>query len=104
MSNHHMKTVAKSTTIQQPPLSEHQTAMQNKKCKSLVLPNQVFMKKGREMVGFPVFRDSEVGIDSVHGKAIMHINADEDVESTKSIVDYGTKLCYLDLKDFLDRN
>ena len=78
--------------------------MLNKKCKSLVLPNQVFMKKGKEMVGFPVFRDKEVGIDSVNGKAIMEINADEDVESTKSIVDYGTKLCYLDLKDFLDQN
>ena len=34
----------------------------------------------------------------------MPINADEDVESTTSIIDYGRKLCEMDLRDFLNEN
>lgn len=37
---------------------------EDKKCKSLMLPNRVFMHKDGKVYAFPVYRDTDVGIDT----------------------------------------
>jgi hypothetical protein len=49
---------------------------EEKKCKSLVLPNRVYMEKNGKAYAFPIYRDSDVGIDSEKGGFIIDLKVD----------------------------
>ena len=63
-----LKTIPKTNCSQQTSIGGDVTTLPNKKCKSLVLPNQIFMKKGESLIGFPLYKDSNIGIDPKNGQ------------------------------------
>jgi hypothetical protein len=77
---------------------------EEKKCKSLMLPNRVYMEKNGRVYVFPIYHDSDVGIDSENGGFVIDLKVDEDCESTNSIVNYGVQLCRKDLNNYLIDN
>lgn len=98
------KTVSKNPTHKS-IICDNMTAVPSeKKCKSLKIPNRVFMMKDGRSYAFPVYQDNEVGIDQENGGRVIELKVDEDCESTNSIVNYGVKLCQEDLHDFIRDN
>lgn len=64
-----------------------------------MVSNKVYMQKDGVAYAFPLYRDSDVGIDSRNGAFVNDLKVDQDCESTNSIVKYGVMLCQEDLKD-----
>lgn len=68
------------------------TTQADKKCKSMVLPNYLVLTNiGGDSCSFPVYRDSQIGMGGALGDIVIPMRADEDVESTKSMIEYGQK-------------
>lgn len=105
-----MQKPAKTVTKPQPTSSDlmqntHTVQPNDKKCKSLHLQNRLYFQKNGQSYVFPIFKDVDIGIDSVNGAYVIELKVDEDCESSHSIVDYGVRLCKEDLRDGLyDRN
>jgi hypothetical protein len=70
------KTVHKNP-IKDSTMNDRKTVIaEEKKCKSLMLPNRVYMQKNGKMFSFPMYRDSDVGIDSENGGFVIDLKID----------------------------
>lgn len=78
--------------------------LQDHRSRTQMIPNEtVSMLHGTTTLQYKVFQDRCIGLQDMHGDALplIQMDADEDCETTESLLRFGTDLCVKDLKNSL---